>query len=968
MRLCRKTQRGALLDRVSQLLSQGVLIGTELRRALLDDDRSHPMPTPVRRFLRYGDDLAEDYLNRVALLVMSTARGELMAAQSFGLPPYLDEVLSQVEKPKSLAAMSTAPRPTISFDPWASSSPELLLPATGEVDNWVLRDEFGQHSFRASTIRDCPQPLPVANRWVVEGRKGDELVNRMEVTSSVGGVYFFRLDDGQPITSERCTNDELVALAPPKSRLQVDGRALEDDYRYAPLAGEWAAYSVIHVDLGESSEVTVDYKDEEGKDKQDVVLFRGAAEQRAVLIGTPVHGVTGEADSPVFDGLPMLQIPRDHDPNRWFVRLAVNDQPPKSFSMGDLRRVEGGVGTGESVWMFDRPGEIPLVARIALRVSGPLGGDLDKRFVIVSGLNFRPPDDPVGPYDPVVCPILVDRRILLDGQRPSEIRFQPGDESLTVTAADRQSSASVRFKIPRLMWAIGDEVGTDGYDVKTVSRSAQRFLESKPTLWVSTGTSVDVRVTLRNSLDVVCQESDWISTSRRGGRSRLDLRRFSDTLRQSSDPLLCFRVETESGSCGDVIRVRRNYEVNRFDLRYTGGKIVVEFEEAVSMDSRVVRVWDVVRPWVKPVEFPISDGDDGSVPITFGTDRLAPSRYAAELTLERTERVFPGAASKTAAPFVIAQDEDPKDLSQAMAALADLPTRASITAAATDSDAMEIASRALLSIMTLVDPPPGLEIDGSLQRQIEHDAIDTLFDRPERLVEALIREHQSGRLGEHIAQLSTLQLVTSACDVPIDEGALSDLRYADLWEVSPVLAAAFDRPRNGSSLSRWKQYLGWVPSEVLPLPGGAFPENILQADVDTLLETHTHIVNRGVRLLGSSGFEEAVFRWLLNCNGDFSAVQEWRERHVTLLRLSQKPWPDEARKAYKQLNATNNSVLRLPADLLAISLHLVCFTNAERCDPIARVALSEAFKFAPRLVERQLAFALVHHLHSERLF
>ena len=64
------------------------------------------------------------------------------------------------------------------------------------------------------------------------------------------------------------------------------------------------------------------------------------------------------------------------------------------------------------------------------------------------------------------------------------------------------------------------------------------------------------------------------------------------------------------------------------------------------------------------------------------------------------------------------------------------------------------------------------------------------------------------------------------------------------------------------------------------------------------------------------------------------------------------------------MSRVDNPLLRLPADLLAISLQLVCFTNTDRLDPLARTALTEAFEFAPRLVERQLVVALVYHLRA----
>ena len=716
----------------------------------------------------------------------------------------------------------------------------------------------------------------------------------------------------------------------------------------------------MNVVLDDESEVIVAFRDSDGNDVASTVLFRVTTD-RASLVGTPVRGVTGDAGVQVFDGFPMLRIPQADDPNRWFVRLEVNGQPAKSFRVGDLLRVQDGVGVDENVWVVDSPGEVPLVARIGLRVSGPLGGDLDARFGIVSGLNWQPPTVPAGPHDQVKCPFTMDSRLRLDGQVLSEIVFGPGEDSRTVAVTDRQHSVNLRFDVPRLLWAAGDAVAVDGFGAELVSMSADEFLEKQPILWICTGVQSNVRVLLRGN---VGQESDWVPTSRRGGRRPFDLRRFRDTVRQSKSPLLWFVAECDSGAASDVLGLRRSFEFDRFHLRHRNDEVVIEFVESVSMDGRVVRVWDALRPWAASIDFLIPDGHVGSDGIDFETAELAPGRYLAELTLEQTEPVYPGASAKNTRHFVVSGNQTRLAVPEAMAALADFPTRASIEAASTDSDAVEIASRALLSILALIDPPPGLDLDQSFQDEIKDHAVEALFDRSERFVEALIVRHQSGCISEQITQILTLHMLTHACDVPVSDGALTDLRYADLWEVSPVLAAAFDRPRSDSAMSRWQRHLGWVPSGAMPYPGHIFKGPILGAEADWLLEKHALIVSRGVRLLDPSGFEEATVRWLLSCVGDFSTVQTWRDRHLTLLRLSQTPWPAEASEAHKHLSETSNPVLRLPADLLAASLHLVRFTS-DKTDSLARSALIEALGFAPRLVERQLTLALVHHLHAE---
>ena len=953
-----------LLERVSRLLNEGVVNGAELRRALLSVDRNNDLTEPVLRFLRYGDDLAEDYLNRLALLLRASARDERVAARTFGLPHYIDEVLLKVDKPRSLAAVSTVPRPKILFDPWTGTGPELVLPATGKIDNWVLRDGFGQRSFPSSLYQERAIPLPVATRWVVEGRKGDELINRLGIESFSGGVFLFSLEDGRPITSRLWIGDELVALVPNGSDLMIGDRKLPNSDRYAPLSGDWSGYSVVDVDLEEHSELHVmRVTARHNSDKPaatELVLRRGSADQRAALLGDPIPSVLGLGDTPVYDGFPMLRIPRGDDPERWFVSFTVNNVPCETIRVSQLLRVEKALGLGDNIWALGRTATIPLVSHIELRVSGPLGGDLDERFLIVSGLAYRPPNDVVGPNEVFVSSISADDRVRLGESGSNVLEFQTGADLLTLTASVRQASAELQFKIPRLMWAIGDEIATERFDAVKASMQVHEFLEAKPTLWVNTGIETDVRVVLRDNGGTEIQRSKWFRTSPRTGRLRVDLRQFRDTVRHTSDPMLVFQVETKS-ACGIALEIPRDYKVRDFGFILNDVDARARFTELEPMNSRVVLLWDLLRPWNSAIELPIPDGVDGSEYISLGRVDLPPSSYIAQLTQQSKEAVYPDNITSNMVPFDVMSQARPNALN-IKDIIADFPTRDKILATRTESESMRLASHALQAIVTLADSTDPL--GGPLHRECVKHCVETLFDDPARLVEAIVAKHQTGRLGERTARLAVLQLITGACDVPLAEGSLSDRLGTDLWEVSPVLAAAVDRPTTDSSIARWKRHLGWTPADGPIFPGKLLDESVLTRSVESLRNVHTRCVNSGTKLLQSSGFREAVIRWLLVSAGDFSPTRHWQERQKTLLSLPKNRWPTDARQTHAALSRGSNPLLRLPADLLAISLQLVCFTDSDRLDPFARTALTEAFEFAPRLVERQLVLALVYHLRD----
>jgi len=958
-----------LLERVSGFLNEGLFNGTELHTALLHDDRSVPLPEPVLHFLRYGDDLAEDYLNRLALLLKESAQNAKVSAKQFGLPQYLDDVMGRVTMPRSLAVTSSAARPKISFDPWTEAGPELVLPPTSEIDKWVLRGDFEQHSFQPSPFRTLFRPLPVARSWVVEGRCNGELASRLEVMSSAGGIFLFGLVDGQPVTSRLWTGDDLVALVPDGSTLNLGDRRLVRSDNYAPLSGDWGGYTAVDVDLGENRELTVEYADHGDSVRSEVILRGGSDKGRAALIGKPMSGVTGHRDTPVYDGLPRLRIPRGDDPKRWFVSLTVNDQPRRSRQVAQLRRIEAGLGEDDNLWSLAQLDNIPMVARIGIRVSGPLGGDLDQQLVVVSGLDYRTPSKVVAPHETFVNTITVDAGIRLGrpgladwNQDGATYEFAPGRDTLELTASTPNGAAELQFKIPRLLWDIGPEIAAESFGLQKVSVTVEEFLDSEPFLWVNAGLKTRVRAILRDRFDAVVQQGDWKTTSRRTGRLRLDLRSFRDTVRHTSEPLLVVSIEADSVA-GSALEIRRDYKVRRFEFVSDNGEALTEFEEIVTTDGRVVRIWDSLRPWIDSVDLHVPDGLDGSQQISLGSLDLSQSHYIAELTVKVAEAKFPSHDSANTCRFDISPGQDlPTGLS-AHDELANFPTREAIEAAPDELEAMRLASEALQAITLVV--ASSSQLDDSLKDRVNYHCSETLLDDPARLAKAIVAEHQTGRLGERIAQLAVLRLITGACDCPISAGSLNDRDYRDLWEVSPVLATAMDRPVDEAALSRWKTRLGWVFTDGPMYDGKPLKAEILEREIGSLRKTHAKITSQGVELLQMTGFFEATLRWLLQSAGDFSETQRWQERQKTLLDLPRDKWPKQAHAAHEELGRVPDQLLRLPADLLAVSLQLVCFNTNPKIDSMAIDALSAAYEFAPRLAERQLIVALVYHLREQ---
>ena len=223
------------------------------------------------------------------------------------------------------------------------------------------------------------------------------------------------------------------------------------------------------------------------------------------------------------------------------------------------------------------------------------------------------------------------------------------------------------------MWAIGDEIATERFDVTKALMSAEEFLESEPTLWVNTGVETDVRVILCDNCGTVIQQSKWYRTSPRTGRLRLNLGPFRDTVRHTSDPVLFFSVETNTAR-GDVLEVLRDYEVSDFEFIYTDTEARARFDEIARMNSRVILLWDILRPWNSAIELSIPDGVDGSEYISLGTVDLPPSSYIAQLTLKSSEPDFPDQNTANTVSFDVMSQARPDGLN-IEDIVTDVPTR-----------------------------------------------------------------------------------------------------------------------------------------------------------------------------------------------------------------------------------------------------------------------------------------------------
>lgn len=937
------------LQAVADLLREGLVQAEDVRSELKEFSDDFRLSAPARRFITYGGDLALDYLRRLIRYIQESTHDPSLTSQEFGLPSFITQALRDAVQldPREIRMPTAAAR--IFFDPWNGYGPEIALPPSQEVTDWVLSYDGRQHRFNTSAIREQVSELPLSGRWTATSRRYEEVLTQVSWESLSFGVMLFDEATGEPRLERTSPPGELVALVPPDVSVLIGKTPVVDNHEYPPLSGSWSGYQALRVEAKHADELFASHNDQ----TEQLSTIAQTAE-RAQLLELPLQWVTGPDGSPVFQGWPNLVLPAEADPSRWFIRLKFGGD---RWS-GPASELDQIFGSGLSLESKTPHG---FIGNCSLSVRGPLGSDFEQTFTIVPGLEFEAPQETVSGTERLEVKVSKHQSVELAGISGSSIPFAAGESEKSVTATSNGQSVDLTFEIPRLMWGVSSTgFAPDELHAKRARHSFEQLLEGQAALWIRTGKAASFQVALTALDGQLLQELPECTTSKRGGRAQVDLTRLFDTIRASSDSTCCVRIRLGNEVEDEVLRLDRRYLVKSFELEVSAGVGFIIFDEVAPAKSRVLRVWEPLRPWSDPTDFAIKDSANGLEGIEVKLSELPPGRFVGELTTAMSERKYPSVQAPETRVFSI-ESERINEL-DALDLITDFPTRALIQSASNEADAQVILTRAFDCLEVLSEMPPGLEVDRRFHNQMLHHTTEALFDKPVRLLREVAFRHRRGGAGGKTSQKAILSILPYACDIPIPGSDRNTRLYSDIWEISSPLAIAFNQTTNRNF---WHDKVGWVPGSPLPYAGRIFNGPILESPDAYLRKTRLKLVQSGIRLLDISGFEDAIVCWLLSANGDYQPVIEWQRRNRRLLIETGKSWPREATRAHRSVRPAANGPLQLPADLFALALNHVTFEDPATRGQPSLTALVEAVDFAPELVDRQVALALVHHLTSE---
>ena len=549
--------------------------------------------TPVRRFLLYGGDVSVDFLDRCLDLLREYRQKRHPTAEEIGLPPYVVHAFERfvTETPPPSAAVGTRTRlarPTVRFDPWSPSGPELELPPVpADLVGAFWRVQADGSLHRVDALRHEAQrvPLQPARSWIVELHDGATVRRQTSfegLDEDSALALFFDPDNGSlmPIASGLQAESVWVLQPPDATVSGIDSegspiipRVLEE---LPPPTGDWSGFEARHLVIDGFRSVNI-RSATAGRDRRIVVRAPSA---RPRLGSAPLAGVTSEQGLPVFSVVPELVLPHDSATANWTIRVGSSDGwqtiNPTQLSVGD---------EGLLLSRFVNPNEI---AEVDLVVSGPLGSDLRASFVVVPDLEVRRPERPLLPSDGDAHVAVHSNAVAVDDGRIGEPRSIPlprGRGQVDVRVSDERGlQYPLRISVARLLWGERDRAGqaTSLVD-EPLTWPADSILSGDiAALAVSTGAAdVPLRLELRADPRVL-RQTETVSTGREG-RWLFDLATFKDDVRTSDAPrlevLLHIGVRTVP-----LARIRPSFDVEQIQMT---SRVVGDFTSVdVRFDER----------------------------------------------------------------------------------------------------------------------------------------------------------------------------------------------------------------------------------------------------------------------------------------------------------------------------------------------------------------------------------------------
>lgn len=968
-----------VLTHLSQLVDQGINDPHEAIAHLSRPSLRYALDKPAQRFLLYGGNETIDLIGRLITMIRDVDAGAVPDPETLGIPAYFVEVYQDIWQERDQRPETTrrgrCPRPALYFDPYDGLGPYLSLPSVDPEawSHWEIR-QAGEspQSQPTSADREVSIPLIPPGPWEVTLHPYSSAFAPCSVTfgdDEATPLLFFpeRAYRLLPAT-KALPRDRVFAVAPHdvEFRTDGDGDPLPSVQDLPPLSGAWSAWSAWHLDLTGTHTIWAISK----STGQTIQWFK-IRSPRPRLSGEKVAGVLAEG-FPVYASWPDIELVNTTDEAKLSYRISLNDHSIRG-------RVRDLPGSGHQRVSLAIPGAAP-VSKVALRISGPLGSDLDEPpFVVIEDLKISIlPDRILDPDEEAT--LIVEAR---DGVRIAghETRFvrpvTPGETSVAIPVQWQDVSIGLNISIPRLSWEFRD-VENCSSNVSGFQRLTLEDLRAR-TLIVSTGRAARLCLDLRAGEEPLQTDEGSIAPDS-PARWPFHLGKFYDTAKASGDSRLHFIVIINGEREHHVADVLLTYEARDLTVQslVDGDMTLIQakWQENQRFRDRVLRLWPLCRPWQAPVELPVPDGTPPVVEALIDGGKMPAGRYLAEVAIS-DDWTTPVRPDRSAPYTTIVEIGDVEAVNQRLALLdprhpleyLELVLLGHQSAVTPDAKQLaEYPDECMLALWQLV--------------QEGDDHVDHLLhvlgqDAP-WLAASLAQFLHTQQPGKFQILKFMLAVVPSLLTLP--PASLSHESFTALLEMAPGLLIALGAwPWDDPSLDMWRCHLGWP---IWPL---AIPKTInwdlLDRPSSQIQAIKSNLFQLRPPVLTEEGFIFAFLSWLEHLNK--AEGERWLRKYHALLSTARRDgyradllsalYPPQCHQDIfaRKDGGTSRTFSRqivldltwLPSVLVAAVLHLVDRTDDRRQ---AYRALREAISIARELTNwAMLAGSLIVRTEQE---
>lgn len=647
---------------------------------------------PVFYFLKYGGNVAIDFVERSLRMARARARKESLSAAELGLPQrVIDAYENWLQTNPNAVADDTLHlhRPTLWLNPWRdgllATLPEQAIPRGNQAPNmnWTIfasnRELLTRAVFawnRGSYWHGEPQTVAIPE-------PAQEYAIRFSGSSDVSRTWYFSgPTDDMPLMAFDAASRHLLRLRGVLPAREVwllfrgdqqvfaDGRTCLETGGSLPEA--WSGYQMQRWDLRGLTQIQVG--------THTIPVESEVEALRPRLDGTRLMLHPQRQENELFVGGPpdiIIPVPEQADPRielrRWYLSIetaeGVKLRLVACADLDDAVHLERGfmriMLSSPSLLGDQKFGTF----RVGLR--GPLGRGRDvtfqialvPRFTINGHDSIRIPDEQ-GHVPPCRITIETARTIRVQAQESDVLveRQRPGVYMLYVPAtytevrlqlyenAAVSPGVSLMIALPALQWALTSQHTQVSGPVMQAIVKSQAWLndvdDARLIAMIEPGVgSLDAIEAM-----LVVDTDHWhepqllrAAHTREIGQWVFELKALTDTVRASSGSAVSVRLRVtglpnvKDAVVRDVLYLMRSVEAQALSMQFLADDVswLLSFQWRVASDipDRMLRLWSLWRPWDAPIQWAIPDTDTESYQVIVPRANLPPGRYLAEIVV-----------------------------------------------------------------------------------------------------------------------------------------------------------------------------------------------------------------------------------------------------------------------------------------------------------------------------------------------